>query len=85
MNDVLQGSLQLLKPGGWFTALEPAYLVRYDRISRWILSKNRGANILFDFEWRNSISKIFSRVEIKVANRLIRIPYTYALINAWKV
>lgn len=84
MDELLSGVSRLLKSGGRFSALEPTWLARQDRLSKWVLSKDRGKNILFDFEWRNEVSRYFEDVEVRVVNRLIRIPYMYVLITAWK-
>jgi len=84
VGQILNGANLLLKPGGRFAALEPAFLVRQDRFSRWILEQDRGTNILYDYEWRKEMEAVFDSVDIRVANNLIRIPYMYALITAWK-
>lgn len=84
MNEVFVGVASLLKKGGRFSVLEPTWLMSQDRLSRWVLSKDRGKNILFDYEWRNEFSKFFEVVDVRVVNRLIRIPYTYVLVTAWK-
>lgn len=83
MDEVLEGARRLLRPGGRFAALEPTWLTRQDHASRWVLSLDRGQNILHDFEWAERLREKFETVEVRVANRLIRIPYTYALITAW--
>lgn len=85
MNEVMAGADALLKEGGRFAALEPAWLARQDRLSRWVLSQDRGTNILHDFEWRRALESHFSRAEVKVVNRLVRIPYMYGLLSGWKV
>jgi len=84
MSETLSGVRSLLKEGGRFSALEPTWLVSQDWLSRWVLSQDRGKNIMLDSEWRAEISRFFEYVDIRVANNLIRIPYIYVLISSWK-
>lgn len=84
MDEILAGAKLLLKQNGRFAALEPAFLVRQDWISRWILKQDRGTHILHDYEWRREMETFFDNVEVRVANNLIRIPYMYALITTIK-
>lgn len=82
MKAILEGARSLLRPGGRFTAVEPAFLARQDFVSRWILSQDRGTSILTDLQWRQLMRRHFQQVEIQVTNRLLRIPYTHALLSA---
>jgi len=81
-HEILAGARRLLRTGGRFTAVEPAFLARQDRISRWILRQDRGTGILADIEWLRLVQEHFHDVEMQVTNRLLRIPYTHALLAA---
>lgn len=85
MDEVLIGARQLLKNGGRFAILEPCLLAKQGMLSRWIMSQDRGCNILYDFQWREVLAGVFPECEIKVLTNLIRIPYTHAAMTGWKI
>ena len=81
IEEVLKGSCHLLKRGGRFAALEPTKLAKQDACSRWVISKDRGMNLLFDWEWTHLLDRHFPRTKTQVINNLLRIPYTHALLT----
>jgi SAM-dependent methyltransferase len=84
IDEVLSGVVFLLKKGGRFSALEPAFLERQDVLSRWVMKRDRGENILLQGEWEAKLKKYFPKAEVRVVNRLVRIPYVCGLMSAWK-
>lgn len=82
--EVLSGAALLLNSSGRFCGVEPAFLVRQDRLSRWVLKQDRGTSIRQDVEWQRLLGNHFGRSEVQVANNLLRIPYVHALLTGWQ-
>lgn len=86
MARILEITMKILKPDSErFAAIEPTYLVKQDKLSRWVLSRDRGMSILFDHQWRELFDEHFSKVSTRVINGLLRIPYSHMLIKAYRV
>jgi SAM-dependent methyltransferase len=84
ISEILAGSKLLLKEGGRFAAIEPTRLQKQDCFSRFLVNQDRGQNVLMDYEWADQLRRHFSVYEMRVVNRLLRIPYTHALMTGWK-
>jgi SAM-dependent methyltransferase len=82
--EIMAGSKMLLKEGGRFAAIEPTRLQKQDYLSRFLVSQDRGQNVLMDYEWSEHLRRHFPKYETKVVNRLLRIPYTHVLMTGWK-
>lgn len=82
VREVLDVAMQLLKPGGRFVAIEPSYLVKQSRLSKWIMSKDRGQSIRTDARWREITDGTpFQTVQVRVLTALLRIPYIHVVIE----
>ena len=69
MENILEKSMQILKPeSGRFAAIEPTYLQKQDSLSRWVLGKDRGTSILYDYQWRELFDKFSPNVTCRVVN-----------------
>ncbi|HQZ64038.1 MAG TPA: class I SAM-dependent methyltransferase [Planctomycetaceae bacterium] len=84
MSETLSASSRLLRPGGRFVGLEPAFLAKQDLLSLWVLKQDRGTSILADAEWQRLLLKSFSRSDVQITNNLLRIPYIHALLTGWQ-
>jgi 2-polyprenyl-3-methyl-5-hydroxy-6-metoxy-1,4-benzoquinol methylase len=85
VREVLDVAMQLLKPGGRFVAIEPSYLVKQSRLSKWIMSKDRGQSIRTDARWREMTDGTpFQTVHVRVLTALLRIPYIHVVIEGTK-
>jgi SAM-dependent methyltransferase len=79
--EVLEVSKKLLKPGGRLICLEATYLARQTRLSKWIVSTDRGRFVRSEQEWKRLVSQIFDRCDTTIVTGLIRIPYTHIVIE----
>jgi len=81
---ILELSSKILKPGGRLVCLEPTFLISQGKISKWIMSKDRGQNIRKEQGYKNLISKYFDTFTTNIATGLKRIPYTHIIIECRK-
>ena len=71
----LESARRCLKPNGIVYALEPAYWPGQSKVSRWVMSLDRGEFIRDITGWREVCHRVFSNVEIAELPRALRIPY----------
>lgn len=76
---VLDFARQVLGRRGRFVVLEPTYLLHQTRLSKFIMSRDRGQNIRSDNEWRRILSSAFHLCDTRVLTGLIRIPYIHLI------
>jgi len=79
---VLDLSLKHLKPGGRFVALEPCYLRHQTKLSRWLISQDRGRFVRDASRYRQLFAERFERVSDDVVTGLTRIPYVHWVVEA---
>jgi ubiquinone/menaquinone biosynthesis C-methylase UbiE len=79
--EVLESSKRMLKPNGRLVCLEATYLEHQTRISKWIVSTDRGICVRSEQEWKNLLSRTFSCYSTWILTGLIRIPYTHIVIE----
>ena len=82
--EVLGIAKRLLKPGGRLVCLEATYLTRQGRLSRWIVSTDRGRYVRSEQEWKALVSQTFERCSSHILTGLIRVPYTHIVIECLK-
>ena len=75
---------QALSASGVVVALEPCYLLHQSRSARWLMQRDRGANIRTDDEWRRLMATVFSDSRTRVVTNLIRIPYVHVLLEGFQ-
>jgi len=81
--EVLELGKQLLKPEGRLVCLEATFLMRQTRLSRRMVSMDRGKYVRSEQEWKNLIAKAFDSYSTHVLTGLIRIPYTHIIIECF--
>ena len=79
--EVLEISKRLLKPGGRLVCLEATYLARQSRLSKWVVSTDRGQFVRSEQEWKELVSRTFERCSTLILTGLLRIPYTHIVIE----
>ncbi len=84
VEEILKLSNKILKPGGRLLCVEPVFLVHQKKISRWIMSKDRGQNIRFEQEYKNLVSKHFKNFSTNIATGFSKIPYVHIIIECIK-
>jgi hypothetical protein len=73
-----------MTPTGRLVCFEPTFLVYQGRISRWIMSRDRGRNIRTEEEWKVLVSSVFDSFAISIVTNILRIPYIYIIIECQK-
>jgi SAM-dependent methyltransferase len=81
---VLELSTAILAPTGKLVCLEPVFLVHQGRISRWIMSRDRGRNIRNEQEWKYLLGQVFDHFSTAVATSLIKVPYVYIVMECYR-
>lgn len=79
--EVLRLAKKIMKPSGRLFCVEATFLIRQTRLSKWIVSKDRGMNVRSEQEWKNLVHQIFNSFSTSIATGLIRIPYTHIFIE----
>jgi len=81
---ILEVSKNILRPGGRLICVEATYLIRQTKLSRWIVSLDRGEYVRFEDDWKILIRKVFPTGRTHIVTGLIRIPYTHMIIECVK-
>jgi len=81
VESVFRFANRALKDDGVFVAIEPCYLVHQGRASRWIMKRDRGANIRTEDEWKRIVSDGFAYSRTHIATNLLRLPYVHVVIE----
>ena len=79
--EVLELSKRIMKPNGRLVCLEATFLARQTRLSRWIVSTDRGRHVRLEQEWKNLIGHAFESYSTRILTGLLRIPYTHIVIE----
>ena len=79
--EVLKLSRLLMKPNGRVVCLEGVFLARQTRLSRWIVSRDRGRHVRSEQEWKNLMAQVFDSSSTSILTGLLRIPYTHITIE----
>ena len=79
--EVLKLSRLLMKPNGRVVCLEGVFLARQTRLSRWIVSRDRGRHVRSEQEWKNLMAQVFDSYSTSILTGLLRIPYTHITIE----
>ena len=81
--EVLELSKRIMKSDGRLVCLEGTFLARQTRLSRWIVSADRGRHVRSEQEWKNLIGRAFESYSTRILTGLLRIPYTHIVIECW--
>ena len=65
---------RILKPGGRFVCGEPCWAPHQGALSRWIMSRDRGASVRTEAEYRNLVGRHFRTVVSVIDQNPLRIP-----------
>jgi SAM-dependent methyltransferase len=82
--DVLRFAYQALKPGGRLVCVEPCYLVRQRRLSRFIMGLDRGNYLREERVWKALIGQVFPSFTSDISTGLVHVPYVHILIECRK-
>ena len=74
-------SKRIMKSNGRLVCVEATFLARQTRLSRWIVSKDRGRHVRLEQEWKNLISQAFDSYSTCILTGLTRIPYTHIVME----
>ena len=79
---VLELAARKLESGGRMVALEPCFLRHQTRVSRWLISQDRGKFVREVHQYRALFEKHFGVVRDDVVTGLNNIPYVHLAIEA---
>ena len=79
--EILTLAKQLLKSRGRLICLEAAFLAKQTRLSRWVVSSDRGRYVRSEREWNELIARAFASFRTSILTGLTRIPYTHIVIE----
>lgn len=79
----LQLARAAMAANGRLVALEGTFLVRQSRLSRWLVSQDRGRNVRSEPEWKALVAQVFTHFDTFILTGLDRTPYTYIVIEAF--
>jgi ubiquinone/menaquinone biosynthesis C-methylase UbiE len=79
--EILELSKRIMKSNGRLVCLEATFLARQTRLSRWIVSTDRGRHVRTEQEWKNLIGQAFESFSTTILTGLLRIPYTHIVIE----
>jgi SAM-dependent methyltransferase len=74
---------KLLKKNGEFRSSDPVYTNEQSKISKWVMSHDRGKYILEFDDYLSLIKDYFPFVKYKVETDLLRFPFPYPGITCW--
>ena len=70
-----------LKPGGRLVTFEGCYAEGQNKFARYLLSRDRGDYVRTADGYLALAAKAFSRIEHKIYDSLLRLPYTHIVLN----
>jgi SAM-dependent methyltransferase len=75
---------KFLKPGGRLITYDGCYVDGQTRLSRWVVSRDRGRFVRPREAYLKLAGKLFQHVEPAVRHDLLRIPYTHLILRCIK-
>jgi SAM-dependent methyltransferase len=78
---VLEVVSHILAPGGRLVTLDAGYADGQSALSRFVVGKDRGANVRADSHYLALASEWFDEVVVTVHHHLLRMPYTHVLLD----
>jgi SAM-dependent methyltransferase len=81
---MFQGVGELVGSTGRFLSLDPGFADGQPRGARWLMKRDRGANIRSAAEYEELAGTGFQEVRRSVHHDLARVPYTHVVIEAWQ-
>lgn len=75
---------QYLKPGGFLITLDSVFHEGQSKLSKWLVSKDRGQNIRTPGQYLSLAKKYFQEVETELKTDHLRIPYSVFMMKMYK-
>jgi len=75
---------RLLEPGGRLITIDPILHVKQSRISKWVVSKDRGEWVRENSDYISNLEGVFSDFRVKIYSGLLRIPYDHIFVSVRK-
>ena len=72
---------RILAPAGRLVTLDAGYAQGQSALSRFVVGKDRGANVRADSHYVALAREWFDEVDVTVHHRLLRMPYTHVLLD----
>ena len=82
--EVLRFAYQALKPGGRLFCVEPCYLVKQRRFSRFVMGLDRGNYLRQERAWKELIGQVFPSFTTDISTGLVHVPYVHIFIECRK-
>lgn len=73
-----------LKEGGRLITLDPCYVKGQPKLTRYIISNDRGQFVRQQKQYLELAERVFSDVTVNICNDLLRIPYTHIIMECRK-
>lgn len=81
---LLKTAKYYLKPGGYLVTFDSSYHKTQSKISRWLVSKDRGQNVKMDSDYLTMAKKYFTNVEGQLYTNYSRLPYSAFAMKMFK-
>jgi len=78
---ILEVAKRLLKPQGRMICLEPVFLAKQSRISKWLISQDRGQHVRREQAWKELVGGVFDVFSTQVVTDLNYLYYTHIIIE----
>jgi len=75
---------QALVPGGVLVTIDPCFSPSQHSIARWLINHDRGQNVRNLQQYQSMAEKYFPSVHTVLHHDLLRIPYTYLILECRK-
>lgn len=75
---------RLLIPGGRLVTMDPVLHEKQSRISKWVVSKDRGEWVRENSDYVSNLENVFSVCRVKIYSGLLRIPYDHIFASVRK-
>lgn len=82
--DLVAVAAAALRPKGCLMTIDPTFTHDQSRLSRWLVSRDRGQSVRQPHEYRQLAQKSFSQVTVHVRHDMLRIPYSHAILEGVK-
>jgi len=73
-----------LKKGGFLITLDSVFHEKQSKISKWLVSRDRGQNVRTPEQYMALANKYFEKVESKLKTDHLRIPYSVFMMKMYK-
>lgn len=73
-----------LRPGGRLVTLDGCYAPSQSPLAHFVVSRDRGQNVRYTEEYVELARRVFDRVDARIHDGLMRIPYTLAVLECTK-